>query len=128
MGSATGYLRNEAIVRVIKAAVGFMVRTPKGRGLVVGLVNGGDSFDVHLLTGCDGPTVEQFSAVDLDCIGAAALPVVERLSSQASLFLAQSAERLQVGDVYRSHPKKMAQRGETFSFSKFVVQSAPVHF
>jgi hypothetical protein len=97
-GSETIYVARKQLARTVRAAVGFAVRTPLGRGLVLELQPEA-SRDVFLVQlgwrlSTGDAAVGCFDDASVECVGAAVLPVVERLCSQANLFLFWSATHM----------------------------------
>ena len=73
------------LARTVRAAVGFAVRTPLGRGLVLELQPEA-SRDVFLVQPAEAEygdaAVGCFDDASVECVGAAVLPVVERFAAR----------------------------------------------
>ena len=93
-GSAFAYLRRDSIHATMEAAVGFEANTSRGRGTVVGYVNGGPQFKTgrYLVSitdeGCYFQQVVELNRKDvLSCESAKFIPIVEHIRAAAQYQL-----------------------------------------
>ena len=89
-GSAIAYLRRDAIIRVMPAAIGFEVETSRGKGFTTGYVNG--AFLINFSKDMGDSIISIINESDIiSCPVATFIPICEQIK-EAALYQIQCDE------------------------------------